>query len=52
LDDRDVDLTTSEFAALDLLVRHAGKVLDRDEIMQALRGIDSECISIAWWTLP
>jgi DNA-binding response OmpR family regulator len=42
LHDRDVDLTTSEFAALDLLVRHAGKVLDRDEIMQALRGIDSE----------
>ena len=28
--DREVDLTTSEFAALDLLVRHAGKVLDRD----------------------
>jgi DNA-binding response OmpR family regulator len=43
--DRDVDLTTSEFAALDLLVRHAGKVLDRDEIMQALRGIDSECFN-------
>jgi DNA-binding response OmpR family regulator len=45
LDDREVDLTTSEFAALDLLVRHAGKVLDRDEIMQALRGIDSECFN-------
>ena len=45
LDDQDVDLTTSEFAALDLLVRHAGKVLDRDEIMQALRGIDSECFN-------
>jgi DNA-binding response OmpR family regulator len=43
LDNREVDLTTSEFTALDLLVRHAGKVLDRDEIMQALRGIDSEC---------
>ncbi len=42
LDDQEVDLTTSEFAALDLLVRHAGKVLDRDEIIQALRGIDSE----------
>ena len=40
--DREVELTTSEFAALDLLVRHAGKVLDRDEIMQSLRGIDSE----------
>lgn len=42
LNDRTVGLTTSEFAALDLLVRHAGKVMDRDEIMQALRGIDSE----------
>lgn len=42
LDDRDVDLTTSEFAALELLVKHAGRVLDRDEIMQSLRGIDSE----------
>jgi DNA-binding response OmpR family regulator len=45
LADREADLTTSEFAALDLLVRHAGKVLDRDEIMQALRGIDSECFN-------
>jgi DNA-binding response OmpR family regulator len=45
LADREVDLTTSEFTALDLLVRNAGKVLDRDEIMQALRGIDSECFN-------
>lgn len=42
LDEQAVDLTTSEFAALELLVRNAGRVLDRDEIMQALRGIDSE----------
>ncbi|WP_419661560.1 OmpR: transcriptional regulator protein OmpR [Desulfosarcina variabilis str. Montpellier] len=42
LDDQAVDLTTSEFAGLELLVRNAGRVLDRDEIMQALRGIDSE----------
>jgi hypothetical protein len=35
-------LTTNEFAALDLLVRHAGRVLDRDEILQTLRGIDSD----------
>jgi DNA-binding response OmpR family regulator len=42
LDDRSIDLTTNEFAALDLLVRHAGKVMDRDEILQALRGIDSD----------
>ena len=45
LDERDVELTTSEFAALDLLVRQAGRALDRDEIMQALRGIDSECFN-------
>lgn len=42
LDGQELDLTTSEFAALELLVRHAGRVLDRDEIMQTLRGIDSE----------
>ena len=37
-----IELTTNEFAALDLLVRHAGKVMDRDEILQSLRGIDSD----------
>jgi DNA-binding response OmpR family regulator len=42
LDDRSIHLTTNEFAALDLLVRHAGKVLDRDEILQTICGIDSE----------
>ncbi len=45
LDEAEVDLTTSEFTALDLLVRHAGKVLDRDAIMQTLRGIDSDCFN-------
>lgn len=45
LDDQEVGLTTSEFVVLDLLIRHAGKVMDRDEIMQALRGIDSECFN-------
>jgi DNA-binding response OmpR family regulator len=42
LDDTLVQLTTNEFTVLDLLVRHAGKVLDRDEILQTLRGIDSD----------
>ena len=42
VDGQELDLTTSEFAALELLVRNAGRVLDRDEIMQTLRGIDSE----------
>jgi DNA-binding response OmpR family regulator len=42
-----IDLTTNEFAALDLLVRHAGKVMDRDEILQTLRGIDSDAFNRA-----
>ena len=42
LDGDRINLTTHEFAALDLLVRHAGKVMDRDEILQTLRGIDSD----------
>jgi DNA-binding response OmpR family regulator len=42
LDERELTLTTSEYTVLDLLVRNAGKVLDRDEILQSLRGIDSE----------
>jgi DNA-binding response OmpR family regulator len=42
-----VPLTTHEFAALDLLVRHAGKALDRDELLQSLRGIDSEAFNRA-----
>jgi DNA-binding response OmpR family regulator len=37
-----IPLTTNEFAALDLLVRHAGKAMDRDEILQTLSGIDSD----------
>ncbi|MBI9082189.1 MAG: response regulator transcription factor [Desulfobacterales bacterium] len=40
-----VDLTTNEFAALALLVRHPGKVLDRDQILQELRGMDSEAFN-------
>ncbi len=42
LDNKQIGLTTNEFAALDLLVRNAGKVMDRDEILQTLRGIDSD----------
>ena len=47
LDKIRIDLTTNEFAALDLLIRHAGKVMDRDEILQALRGIDSDAFNRA-----
>jgi DNA-binding response OmpR family regulator len=45
INDSEVGLTTSEYAALKLLVKHAGKVLDRDTIMQTLRGIDSDCFN-------
>jgi DNA-binding response OmpR family regulator len=41
-DGNDLQLTTNEFEALSLLVKNAGKVLDRDQILQALRGIDCE----------
>jgi DNA-binding response OmpR family regulator len=47
LDKTPVPLTTNEFAALDLLVRHAGKALDRDELLQTLRGIDSDAFNRA-----
>mgnify|MGYP001825312286 CR=1 FL=1 len=47
LENVSIGLTTNEFAALDLLVRHAGKVLDRDEILQTLRGIDSDAFNRA-----
>lgn len=40
-----MELTTNDFAALALLVRHAGKVLSRDEILQELRGIDCEAFN-------
>jgi DNA-binding response OmpR family regulator len=45
LGDEPIELTTNEFAALALLVRHPGQVLDRDQILQELRGIDSEAFN-------
>lgn len=45
LDDQPLFLTTNEFAALLLLARNGGKVLDRDRILQELRGIDSEAFN-------
>jgi len=45
LNQEPLDLTTNEFMALALLVRHAGKVLDRDQILQELRGMDSEAFN-------
>lgn len=40
LEGRSLMLTTSEFAALELLMTRAGESLDRDQIMEALRGIE------------
>lgn len=40
-----ISLTTNEFAALALLTEKPGKVMDRDAILQALRGMDCEAFN-------
>jgi DNA-binding response OmpR family regulator len=45
LNAENVELTTNEFAALALLTRNPGKVFNRDEILQELRGIDCEAFN-------
>ncbi len=45
IDDIDLDLTTNEFAVLSLFSNNPSKVLDRDEILQELRGIDCEAFN-------
>jgi DNA-binding response OmpR family regulator len=45
IDQTPIGLTTNEFTALWLLVRHPGRVLDRDRILQELRGIDSDAFN-------
>lgn len=40
LDGKIVELTTQEFELLQLLARHAGKILSREDIFHQLRGID------------
>lgn len=42
LNGRALALTSAEFELLSLLVRHRGRVLSRDRIMEAMRGIDWE----------
>jgi DNA-binding response OmpR family regulator len=42
---RDLELTTNEFAALALLAARPGKVFDRDQILQELRGIDCDAFN-------
>jgi DNA-binding response OmpR family regulator len=39
---RSLALTTAEFQLLGLLVRNRGRVLSRDRIMEAMRGLDAE----------
>ncbi|MGD8992826.1 MAG: response regulator transcription factor [Desulfobacterales bacterium] len=45
LDGKSLDLTTNEFSALALLARNAGKVLNRDQILQELRGMDCDAFN-------
>jgi len=45
LDGQNVALTTNEFAALALLAANPGKVFDRDQILQELRGIDCDAFN-------
>ena len=45
LDGAAVDVTTNEFAALVLLVTNKGKVLNRDQILGELRGIESDAFN-------
>jgi DNA-binding response OmpR family regulator len=40
-----IELTTNEFAALALLVANKGKVLNRDQILGELRGIESDAFN-------
>ena len=45
LDSKPVELTTNEFTALAFLARNPGKVFNRDEILQELRGIDCDAFN-------
>ena len=45
LDAAPVELTTSEFTVLALMARNPGKVMDRDRILQELRGMDSDAFN-------
>lgn len=45
LKEENLDLTTMEFELLDIFIKEKGKVLSRDDIMNALQGIDSNVFS-------
>ena len=46
-----VDITAQEFELLNLLIQHQDRVFSRDEIMQALKGIDADIYSRAIYVL-
>ncbi len=45
IDNRNCGLTTTEFELLSLFIRNKGRVLDRDRIMDAMRGIEWEAFN-------
>jgi len=45
LDGKDANLTTNEFTAFALLVKNARKVLNRDQILDALRGMECDAFN-------
>ncbi len=45
LDREIINLTTNEFVALSLLTQYPGKVFNRDEILQELRGMDCDAFN-------
>ena len=47
LDGRSVDITSTEFALLSLLIQDQTKIFSRDEIMLSLKGIDADIYSRA-----
>jgi OmpR family response regulator RpaB len=46
-DDQTIDITSTEFGLLELLIQNQNKVFSRDEIMHALNGIDADIYSRA-----
>jgi len=45
LNGQDISLTTNEFAVLSLLVKNANHVLDRDQILDELRGMECDAFN-------
>ena len=47
INDQVIDITSTEFGLLELLIRNQNKVFSRDEIMHVLNGIDADIYSRA-----